>query len=333
MISAKINGANAIFAAKPFDEETGLMTDVGTPGDLLLPWRTTASLLSGSLHLGSTQLPGGSENQLFEAKDGSVVMVLWNQQPCQETVYLGENIQLVDVWGRSEIPPQKDQKHVIEVTALPKFVVGLNASVARMGVGAKLAKTDIPSVFELSHANSIEVENTFQQGIGGTIRVIAPEGWQIMPDKIDFKLAIGEKAKRPFQIYLPFDATSGNTPLRIDFDVVADKPYHFSIYREVNVGDKEIQLELSSRLLDNGNLIVEQRMHNRGSKPIDFKCLLYAPGRRQQRMQVFQLTNGWDSKTYSYIDGEELLGEELLLKVEEQGGMRRVFNHRITVEQ
>ena len=221
------------------------------------------------------------------------------------------------------------------MTELPKFVVGLNGSVARMGMGAKLAKIDIPSVFELAHGNSIEIENTFQQGIGGTVKIVGPEGWQIVPDKIDFKLAIGEKAKRPFQIFLPFDATSGSTPIRIDFDVVAERPYRFSIYRDLNVGDKEIELEVNTRLQEDGVLVVEQRMINRGSTAVDFKCLLNASsaGRRQQRMQVFQLTNSWDTKTYKYIDGEELLGEELYLKVEEQGGQRRVLNYRFTVEQ
>ncbi len=333
MLSAKINGASVIFAAKPFDDEAGLMTNVGTPSDLLLPWRTTASLLSGTEYLGSIPLPGGSENRLFQAPDGTVVMVLWNQQPRQETVYQVDSLSVIDVWGRSETPVVKDNRHMIEVTALPKFVVGLNGSVTRMGMGAKLAKTDIPSVFELAHGNSIEIENTFQQGIGGTIKIVGPERWQIVPDKIDFKLAIGEKAKRPFQIFLPFDATSGSTPIRIDFDVVAERPYRFSIYRDLNVGDKDIELELNTRLQEDGTLVVEQRMLNRDNKPIDFKCLLYAPGRRQQRMQVFQLTNGWDTKTYSYVDGEELLGEELLLKVEEQGGQRRVLNYRFTVEQ
>ena len=335
MISAKINGASAIFAAKPFDDEAGLMTNVGTPGDLLLPWRTTASLLSGTKYLGSIPLPGGSENRLFQAHDGTVVMVLWNQQPRQETVPQGDSISVIDVWGRSEIPAVKDRRQVIEVTELPKFVVGLNGSVARMGMEAKLAKTDIPSVFGLAHANSIEIENTFRQGIGGTVKIIGPEGWQIVPDKIDFKLAIGEKAKRPFQIFLPFDATSGSTPIRIDFDVVAEKPYRFSIYREVNVGDKEIELEVNTRLQEDGILVIEQRMINRGATPVDFKCLLNASSvnRKQQRMQVFQLTNGWDSKTYKYIDGEDLLGEELYLKVEEQGGQRRVLNYRFTVEQ
>lgn len=336
MISAKINGATTIFAAHPFDDDTGLMTDKGSPNDLLLPWRTTASLLSGTHYLGKIQLLGGSENRLFEALDGKVVMVLWNQTPRQEVIYLGENdVKLVDVWGRSEEVVVKDRRHVIEVTALPKFVIGLNGSVARMGMGAKLAKVQIPSIFEMAHNNSIEIENTFSQGIGGTIRVVGPEGWQIVPDRIDFKLAVGEKVKRPFQISLPFDATSGNTPLQIDFEVAAEKPYRFSVYREVNVGDDDIELELNTRLREDGTLVVEQRMLNRGPTPIDFKCLLFTPTvqKRQQRMQVFQLTNSWDTKTYTYVDGEELLGEELLLRVEEQGGMRRVLNHRITVEQ
>jgi hypothetical protein len=337
MISAKINGATAIFAAHPFNDDTGLMTDKGSPNDLLLPWRTTASLLSGTHYLGKIQLLGGSENRLFEATDGKVVMVLWNQTPRQEVIYLGDNdVKVVDVWGRAEEVVVKDRRHVIEVTALPKFVIGLNGSLARMGMGAKLAKVQIPSIFEMAHNNSIEIENTFQQGIGGTIRVIGPEGWQIVPDRIDFKLAVGEKAKRPFQIFLPFDATCGNTPLQIDFEVAAEKPYRFSVYRDVSVGDDDIELELNTRLNEDGTLVVEQRMLNRGPKPIDFKCLLFTPtvdSRKQQRMQVFQLTNNWDTKTYRYVDGEELLGEELLLKVEEQGGMRRVLNHRITIEQ
>jgi hypothetical protein len=335
MISAKINGASAIFADKPFDDEVGLMNNVGSPGDLLLPWRTTAALLSGATYLGSLQLAGGSENHVFQVPDGTVVMVLWNQVPRQEILYLGEEIKIVDVWGRPEKPVLKDRRHVIEVTELPKFVIGMNGAITRLSMSTKLAQTDIPSVFELAHSNSIEIENTFPQGIGGTVRIVGPDRWQVVPDKIDFKLAVGEKLRRPFQVYLPFDAISGPTPLRIDFDVTAEKPYKFSIYREVNVGDKDIELEVNTRLKDNGSLVVEQRMINRGDKPVDFKCFLNASsvGRKQQRMQVYQLTNSWDSKTYTYVDGEELLGEELYLKVEEQGGERRVLNYSFTVEQ
>ncbi|TWU26112.1 COG1470 family protein [Bythopirellula polymerisocia] len=335
MISAKIHGATKIFAAKPFDDDAGLMSDQGTPSDLLLPWRTAASLLSGTRFLGTIQLPGASENRLFEDEKGTVLMVVWNQQPRQEVIYLGENVQVVDVWGRSESPDLKNHRHVLDISSLPKFVTGMNTAVAKMRLGAQFTELNIPSVFEMAHSNNIELRNTFEQGVGGTIRIIGPEGWQIIPDRIDFKLAAGDKVKRPFQIILPFDATSGKTPLRVDFEVNAEKPYNFSVYRTLNVGDTNIELELTTRLAEDETLVVEQRMINHGKKPVDFKCFLYAPGseRRRQRMQVFQLTNNWDIKTYSYSHGEDLLGEELLLRVEEIGGERRVLNHRVLVEE
>ena len=52
MIAAKIHGAEGIFIARPFDDLRGIMTDEGTPGELLLPWRTTSALLSGARYLG-----------------------------------------------------------------------------------------------------------------------------------------------------------------------------------------------------------------------------------------------------------------------------------------
>ena len=333
MISGKIHGASAIFAAKPFDDDAGLMTDAGTPGDLLLPWRTTASLLSGTRYVGSIQLPGGSTNRLFEDKEGTMVMVVWNQQPRQESVFLGENVQVVDVWGRREVPKGKEYLQVIEVNTMPKYVVGINGAVARMMMGTSFANSDVPSIFELAHSNQLLIENSFAQGIGGVARIVAPEGWQILPDRIDLKLAVGEKAKRAFQVVLPFDATSGVTPLRVDFEIAAEKPYKFSVFRELNVGDKDIDVEVATRVEEDGSLIVEQRMINRESAPIDFKCLMYAPDRRRQRMHVFQLTNNWDLKTFTYTEAEDLIGKELLLKVEEIGGKNRVLNYRFMVEE
>ena len=99
ILAAKKHGADGIFVAAPFDDRRGLMTDQGTPGDLFLPWRTTASLLSGSRFLGKIRLPGGSENHIFEADSGEVLMVLWNRYPKQEVLYLGDSIRVVDVWG------------------------------------------------------------------------------------------------------------------------------------------------------------------------------------------------------------------------------------------
>ena len=54
------------------------MTPEGKPGELLLPWRTAATLLGGAEYLGQLRLPNGSANWMFRRADGQVVMVVWN---------------------------------------------------------------------------------------------------------------------------------------------------------------------------------------------------------------------------------------------------------------
>jgi hypothetical protein len=331
MLTAKIHEADAIFIAEPFNDDHGLLSMNGSPGELLLPWRTTASLLSGTKHLGSLHLPQGSENHLFEAPNGSVLMVVWNEKPVQEVLYLGDNTRIIDVWGRAKKPKNEDYRQVVDVDTLPQFVLGIDPNIARWRLQVQFKNTHFPSVFGQSHPNQIRLHNHFLQGAGGTAHLIAPEGWQVLPETVEFKLAAQETSKRPFEIALPFDANSGNIQVRIDFVVAADREYRFSVYRELSVGVGDVEIDVDTRLDDNGTLIVEQRMVNHSGNHVDFKCLLYAQGQRRQRKQVFQLGDNQDTKVYYYPHGEDLLGTELWLRAEELDGSR-VLNHRFTAE-
>jgi hypothetical protein len=73
-------------------------------------------------------------------------------------------------------------------------------------------------------------------------------------------------------------------------------------------------------------------MVNHSPQLVDFKCMLNAPDRRRQRMQVFRLGASPDTKTYRYPNGAELIGAEMWLQIEEVNGSRAI-NHRFTVEQ
>lgn len=331
MIAAKIFGADAAFAAKPFDEKHGLMTPRGTPGELLLPWRTTSTLLSGSTFLGTLELPGGSKNRLFETPEGDVLMIVWNGRTTREVIHLGDDVRVVDVWGRQTQPGQDGRRQVIEVGPMPTFVRGLNPYIARWRIGTQLTAGQVPSVFGMAHPNSLEFRNEFPQGAGGTIRIAAPDGWQIGPEILDFKLAVDSADKKRFTITLPLDANSGGVPIRADFTVNASRTFNFSVYRKIKVGDGLVDLEVHSRLAEDGKLVVEQRMVNHGGNLVDFKCLLYAPGRRRQRTQVFRLGPNEDVKTYHLSRGAELIGKEIWLRAEEVDGIR-VLNHRFRAE-
>jgi hypothetical protein len=332
MLAAKINGADAIFAARPFDPDTGLMTEEGMPGELLLPWRTTASLLSGAKYLGSTQLPRHSHNRLLETPGGEVLMVVWSDEPTEEYIQLGDDVRVVDVWGRQQAPRKDGNRQVVDVAAMPKFVLGINSSIARWGMDVGFAQRHVPSVFGMAHGNEIEFRNTFGQGVGGTLEIVGPNKWQIAPQRIDFKLAAGETVSKPFEIMLPPIAASGVAPIRIDFTVDADQTYQFSIDRELVVGDGQVDIETTTRLDEDGSLVIEQRMVNHSTKLVDFKCLLHVQGRRRQRMQVFRLGSSPDTKVYRFPNGAELLGTTVWLRAEEVNGVR-VLNHQFVVEQ
>ena len=331
ILAAKIHGADGIFVTTPFDNQQGLMTEEGTPGELLLPWRTTASLLSGAKYLGQIRLPGRSENHLFENAHGEVLMVVWNRQPQEEVLYLGEAVRIIDVWGRDTTPQQQDYRQVIHADPSPKFVVGLDPHVAKWRMQANLTENHIPSIMGYEHPNSFEITNTFDQGAGGSVELIAPEDWQVLPPKLTYKLAADERTRRPFHIVLPFDANSGEAVLRADFNFSATRAYRFSIYRDIKVGDQDIELELHTHIDEKRRLVVEQRMINHSGKFADFKCLLYAQDRRTQKMHVFRLGSSYDLQTYYFPNGQELLGTKLWLSAEEIEGTR-VLNHRVVIE-
>ena len=98
--------------------------------------------------------------------------------------------------------------------------------------------------------------------------------WKIDPQTIDLNLAAGEEAMLPFSVTLPFDAVSGRRPVRVEFDIGADRHHQFTVYRYLSVGSNDLKIEASSRLNDQGDLEVTQVVTNRTAEPVSFKCSL-----------------------------------------------------------
>ena len=92
------------------------------------------------------------------------------------------------------------------------------------------------------------MKNHFPQGTSGQIRLHTPEEWQTSPRLLNFKLAAGEQYREPFTIRLPFDATNGRYPIRVDFEITADREYRFSAYRYLEVGLGDVIIEMTSHL-------------------------------------------------------------------------------------
>jgi hypothetical protein len=330
MIAARMHGADAIFISNPFDDQCGLMNPDGTPGDLFLPWRTTAAALAGAQHLGSLRMPGGSSNHVF-ARGSQIVIVIWNPKPCSESIFLGEGAQQIDVWGRAIERSDASDKS-FAVGALPTFIINASEPIVRWNLGFSFTKPRLPALFGATHENEFFVKNYFDQGVGGEIRLLTPDNWKTYPRITRFKLAAGEELRQPFSVALPFDVSTGQHAVRIEVTVGGEHPCQFTIYRSLEVGLGDVEIEVTSRLNAQGDLEVEQKFTNHTTEQVNFKCMLFAPERRRLVAQVIRLGQGQESKVYRFPNGKQLIGKTLFLRAEEING-QRILNQRFVAQE
>jgi hypothetical protein len=326
MVAAKVHGAEAVWCPDPFDLQCGLVHADGTPGELFLPWRTTALHLGGAQYAGSLEMPGGSQSHFFARPDGWVAVV-WNDRPTEEKVYLGDAIRQVDLWGGSEACGADAAFHV---DRLPRFLTGLSGPVAGWQLAAAFARDRIPTIAGQPQANCLALKNCFPRAVAGHATLAAPANWRIEPRAIDFQLAPGQAWQQPLEITLPGQAATGRNPIRIDFEIHAERVYRFAVYRHVEVGMGDLRVETATRLNPEGELVVEQTLVNSGGRPVSFRFELLIPDRRRQTAEVVALPPGRDQKLYRLPRGRELLGKRLWLRGDEIDGPR-VLNYPLVV--
>ena len=331
MLAAKMNDADVTFATNPFDAETGLMNPDGTPGELLLPWRTTAYMISGTQYLGSIELPGGSRNYILTRGD-ETIMVVWNEKETQEVINLGDihDVEHVDLWGRAKRPERQGHRQVYQVGPLPTFISGINREMAQWRMDFEIVDVKLQSLYGRPQFPRIHMKNPFRQGVGGTMQVHVPKSWGNQPPAFRVNLSGSEERVERMEITLRGNASSGEETVRCDFALTADRDYRFSAWRKMEVGLGDVVMEFKTEIDEAGNLIVEQRMINKTDTNVNFKCFLFPPNRRRLRQNVLDLSRGSNLKIYTLPDAEELIGQTLWVRAEEIYG-NRVLNYRIKV--
>jgi len=329
MVEAKIGGADKIFADDVLDEETGLLNRGGSPSLLFLPWRTTAMALQGADFIGSFLLPGGSRNYAFSRK-GEVAVVIWNNEPVDEDLYLGEESVVTDVLGRRiQVPiSESGQRSKLHVGPSPLLVRHFPEPVARWMAALKFEKGRLPSRTG-KQREAIRGVNTFKQGVSGQVRILVPKDWKVEPAETRFALGAGEKLDIPITLELPSNTSQGNQRLVLEF---AMSQYSFRVYRDYEVGLGDVVLSVVDTKLENGDLQVKQLIDN-NTKPeekLNFECYLNVPMRKRMQRVVTKLAHGRDTQTYVIPGAESLRGQQLQLRAEQIGG-QRVLNIKFKV--
>jgi hypothetical protein len=300
----------------------------GSPTELFLPWRAVASVLDGAQPAKSVLLPGRSRNQLF-LRTNDAVMIVSRDEPGAEHLNLGGEPQVVDLWEHAQTPEETPEGTKFDVGPSPVVVTGIHRRTAAWEQAFQLQPTELKEIFGLPQPTSIVVRNTFDGPVQGKITVRGPRDWTLRPDTFDVSLGVGQEVKLPLEITLPPGVETRTTIFRIDHDIAADVRRQFAVFREVQIGDGEVILEVDTRLV--GDVLeVEQRLVNNSGKSVSFKFNLFAPDQRRMRAQVNDLPPGIDVQVYRIPNGRSLKGRTLWIRAEEIGGTR-VLSERFTV--
>lgn len=313
MVVSKVAGAEMLFLARPLDRHTGLLREDATPGELYLPWRTTATMLSGRGFLGSYTMPGGSRNYCFDLGGDQAVTVLWNdsaspERPVLEKLYLGTETEIVDVWGRRSLPQQQGRDQVVPVGPIPIFVTGLDARVARLRIDFQLRTREIPSWPNRKNSLVFSLANATDSFFVAQVAPVGPKpgAWIVEPAK-PISLEPGRTASSAFAVTLTGAANTGTQPIRIDLETEGAEPLKFSVYDELVIGESDVFMEISSRMNREGDLEVFQAFINDSEKTYTYSCRLFIPDRVHQQVYVSQKGFGRFEHVYTISRAQELL--------------------------
>lgn len=97
----------------------------------------------------------------------------------------------------------------------------------------------------------------------------------------------------------------------LEFDIVSDRPRRFRVYHPYQVGTDDVTIKVIETELPDGGLEIEQVVTNRTSPPeaLDFRCTLFVPGERRQKLLVTKLGQGEDRKFYRLPNAAKLRGK------------------------
>jgi hypothetical protein len=314
LVLMKASGIDSICLTAPRDEQTGILRRDGTPNELYLPWRTTATLLSGSRLLGSVTLPNRSTNYCFDKGGGRCLMVVWNdlatsEKPVQETLYLGNGLEMIDVWGRPSVPEQAGNNQTIPVTQTPVFITGLNIDVARFRLSMQTGLKTISAV--PGRTDTIPFTYKNESAVPVSIQ-ITPQGpregdWVIKPPTQTANLESGVAGAGAFDLTLTPSADTGRRLFQYDVKITGGSSPEFAVYDEMMIGNPDVYMEFVSRLKANGDIELIQIFVNNSDRSFTYDFRLTVPGRAGQKSRVARQDFGRAEYVYTIQNGKALI--------------------------
>lgn len=335
IVMMKRLGVSAAYLTKPMDPDVGVFNANFEPQVISVPWRTLIEHIGPANYIGKINLPGGSQNHIFQ-NGKNAFMVIWNDNPKEEQLYIGSEVDAVDLYGRSvSVNPARSPRNGVEqriaVGPWPIIVRGVDLEVAKFRMQFELGTASLQSLVGRGQAVPIKIGNPFGKVIRGSMDLVAPTllekeyasmSLQVTPDRV---------FEKDFPLELRSDVSAGKHAVRFDFQIEADKTKRFSTYHELAVGFDDIDFQWQLQKVSENTVLLRLTATNRGNLETTFQCKFFPPPYPYQHFQADRLAPGNNNREYLIQLPNVDENAEFWIRCEELE-TRRTLNYRVKID-
>ncbi|MDX2016820.1 MAG: hypothetical protein SFY95_04160, partial [Planctomycetota bacterium] len=294
------------------------------PGPELGAWRNLLERLADRRVIGRLPLasvagptPSGADGQLAEAlilaplpgrESRGGALIAWNDsgEPAViDGVLAADPVTLVDIFGNRRAAPAGAEPGSVRIPVgrEPVFVEGIDVELVRFRTMLRLDPDRMDAV-NREHEHELVIGNPWPTTISGRLTIVEPGGfdgrggvrdrnWRITPRVLEFSVAPGQTTRLPVKVAFGPGEETGRKKFVFLASVTATRSYppvYFT--QQVELGLPSLRLALTQVASSGGDVIVEAKLTNVGSRVLSVDLTGFAPGQPRQRIGVSGLGPG-----------------------------------------
>jgi len=319
-------GARVLFLQDPW-QKLGVVDSQGSITPFAMALGTIVHELSNYTYSGTFAFPNDTPNAIFTSGD-SIRVLLWpSAQPREERLFLGDSVEVVDMYGQRSPADMVDGENSILVKDAPIFLEGLDPGTVETRKTFAVEPGIIESIYEVQPVY-VSFTNKFSNGIMGELTLKFPSGWDAQPRLFSFRLKPGETFRGRANLVVPYNALAGLQDISATLNLGGAQKT--TIIRRVELGSESFKVEIETRASGSG-ITVYQKVTNVSDNPVDITAFLEGEGLERVERLPRQMDRG-ATTTFSYLlgDGASWSGRKLMASVRERK-TNRFLNVEFTI--
>ncbi len=309
--------------AIPIDEAVGPQGDV-LPGMILL--RHLHQRLAGRTYGGTFEFLGKPNNWVLR-RDGGRDLVFWDDRPGVMTLYLGDDVEVRDLFGTRETPLVDDARMRIPIGPLPRFMVNLDEPLVETILSFRMDSAERPPR-QGRVPLGLSFTNHFQDRSFGGLRIEMPPRWRAEPSEIPFDIRGGSGWEGKFDIEAPPYAASDGTEHVFRFLLIFSRPSGaraVEVYKYLQLRDPAWNVRVQWSRGEDGTIRLQQLLRMQEGGPRILVSYLMVPGEGERTQGVGWVRAG-ESREVTYRVPERAWLPGMALGLREQGGVGAFHN-------